>query len=277
MLGQTDLGAQAVCAGDAVVAARGAGDRALEAEALSLVCFNSYFRGVPEEGVAPGAEAVAIARQLGDLVVLGQALLFSVALVHVDDTAAAEAIYREALSVVERSGDLFTTSFLRNNYGCLLLLEGRVAEARQQLEAALSLTRTLVPRRTPGTLNNLGIVLYKEGDPGGAAALFTEALRTSRLCGDVSAPAYALLGLAWVATGAGDDERAALLHGGADSRLEAHGGAWESPEKEYRDEDIATLGNRMGPDFASFYDRGRAAAHDEIVDLALDRQRTTPV
>jgi tetratricopeptide (TPR) repeat protein len=218
---------------------------------------------------------VAIARQLGDLVILGQALLFSVALVHADDTEAAEAIYREALSVVERSGDLFTTSFLRNNYGCLLLLEGRVAEARQQLEAALAITRTLVPRRTPGTLNNLGIVLFREGDLAGAASLFTDALRTSRLSGDVSAPAYALLGLAWLATHAGDDERAALLHGGADTWLDAHGGAWESPEKEYREQDLATLGARLGPDLARHYDRGRTSSQDEIVALALERT-TTP-
>jgi predicted ATPase/class 3 adenylate cyclase len=275
MLGQSDLVAQAACARQAVDVAREAGDRQLEAEALSLVCFNAYFRGVPEEGLGPGLEAVAIARQLGDLVVLGQALLFHAAVVHVDDVAAAEAIYMEALSVVEQSGDLFTNSFLRNNYGCLLLLEGRVAEARQQLEEALVITRTLVPRRTPGTLNNLGMVLFREGDNTGAASLFIDALRTSRLSGDVSAPAYSLLGLAWLATLAGDVERAAVLHGGADTRLAAHRGAWESPEKEYRDNDIAALRERLGADFERLYDTGIAASHDDIVDLALGR-RTIP-
>jgi len=275
MLGQSDLAAQAACARRAVDVAREAGDRELEAEALSLVCFNAYFRGVPGEGLGPGAEAVTIARQLGDLVILGQALLFYAAVVYVDDGEAAEAIYREALVVVDQSGDLFTTSFLRNNYGCLLLLDGRVADARRELEAALAITRTLVPRRTPGTLNNLGMVLFKEGDNAGATSLFTDALRTSRLSGDVSAPAYALLGLAWVATLAGDDERATILHGGADARLAAHGGAWESPEKEYRDHDLGTLRARLGADFDPLYDNGRAMPDDAMVDLALGRLTRT--
>ena len=48
---------------------------------------------------------------------------------------AAEAIYQEALSVVEQSGDLFITSFLRNNYACLLLLEGRVADSAPALRS----------------------------------------------------------------------------------------------------------------------------------------------
>ena len=271
ILGQTDLRAQAACAHEAVSVAREAQDRELEAEALSLVCYNAYFRGALEEGLELGAEAVAIARQLGDLVVLGQALLAYAAVVYADDAKAAEPIYREALSVVEQSGDLFTTSFLRNNYACLLLLEDRVAEARLQFEAALAITRTLVPRRTPGTLNNLGLVLLKEGDDAGAASLFTDGLRTSRLSGDVSAPAYSTLGLACIATRAGDVERAAILHGGANALLEAHGGAWESPEKDYRDLDIANLRSRLDASFERFYETGVAMHRDEIVDLALRR------
>ena len=272
MLGQSDLSAQATCARMAVEVARDAGNRELEAEALSLVCYNAYFRGALEEGLALGAEAVAIARQLEDLVVLGQALLAYAAVVYVDDTEAAEAIYREALSVVEQSGDLFTTSFLRNNYACLLLLEDRVAEARHQFEAALTITRTLVPRRTPGTLNNLGLVLLKEGDNAGAAALFTDGLRTSRLAGDVSAPAYSTLGLACLATLAGDLETAAVLHGGANALLEAHGGAWESPEKEYRDDDIRILRARLGAAFETHYESGSSKQRDEIVELVLGRR-----
>ncbi len=125
MLGQSDLTAQATCAQMAVEVAREAGNRELEAEALSLVCYNAYFRDALEEGLALGAEAVAIARQLEDLVVLGQALLAYAAVVYVDDTKGAEAIYREALSVVERSGDLFTASFLRNNYRVLAIARGQ--------------------------------------------------------------------------------------------------------------------------------------------------------
>jgi tetratricopeptide (TPR) repeat protein len=272
MLGQSDLVAQATCARMAVEVAREAGNRQLEAEALSVVCYNAYFREALEEGLALGAEAVAIARQLEDLVVLGQALLAYAAVVYVDDTEGAEAIYREALSVVEQSGDLFTASFLRNNYACLLLLEDRVAEARQQFEAALTITRTLVPRRTPGTLNNLGLVLLKEGDNAGAAELFTDGLRTSRLAGDVSAPAYSTLGLACLATLAGDLETAAILHGGANALLEAHGGAWESPEKEYRDDDIGILRARLGSAFESLYETGGSKHRDEIVELALSRR-----
>ena len=62
-----------------------------------------------------------------------------------------------------------------------------------------------------------------------------------------------------------------LLHGAANALLEAHGGAWESPEKEYRDDDIANLRVQLDTDFDRLYDKGRTAPHEEIAELALGR------
>jgi predicted ATPase/class 3 adenylate cyclase len=267
-----DLVDQTNCVREAIDAARAAGDRRLEAEALGLLCMVAYFRGEVAEGLESGARAVAIARELGDLVLLGSTLTEYASAVQVNDMAAGEALFREGLEVAERSGDVSTALALHSNYGCCLLQEGRMAEARHQLEMALALART--PRGVSILLSNLGFVQLQEGDIGGAASNFTEALRLARLSGYLRSLSYVTLGLALCASRSDDIDRAVVLHGGAAALLEALGATgWERPEEDYRERDISKLRTSAGSKFDHFYEAGFAMSHDEIVDLALAGNR----
>ena len=266
-----DFEAQAACALEAVEVARELGDQAIEAEALFLVCRGRYYRGVAVEALGPGAEAVAIARRLGDPVLLGESLLFYAAAVSVDDPTESAAVYEEVLSLAQQTGDLYVATSAHNDYGCLLLHMGSVAEARKQLEKALVGARTSFPGRTATVLGNLGFVLLEEGNTAGVASMFSECLRETHRTGDVWSQPYSMLGIACCATRLDDFDRAAILHGGAAALLDSCGGAWESPEKEYRETDISILLDRLGADFERLYEVGRAMTLDDIVDLGLGR------
>jgi hypothetical protein len=147
-----------------------------------------------------------------------------------------------------------------------------MAEARHQLEMALALART--PRGVSILLSNLGFVQLQEGDIGGAASNFTEALRLARLSGYLRSLSYVTLGLALCASRSDDIDRAVVLHGGAAALLEALGATgWERPEEDYRERDISKLRTSAGSKFDHFYEAGFAMSHDEIVDLALAGNR----
>jgi hypothetical protein len=96
-------------------------------------------------------------------------------------------------------------------------------------------------------------------------------VRENWLTGDAYGAAEGVLGLARCASSAGDDTRAATLHGGADALLnELPGGAWGEDESD-RERDMALLRGRMKGEFERYYDEGRSMSPDEIVDLALGR------
>jgi predicted ATPase/class 3 adenylate cyclase len=267
-----DFEAQAACALEAVEAARELGDEALEAAALFLVCRGAYYRGVAVEGLGPGAEAVSIARRLGDPVLLGESLLYYAAAVSVDDPTGSVGVYKEVIALSQQSGDLYVATSAYNDYGCLLLHMGNVAEARKQLEKALAGAQTSFPWRTATVLGNLGFVLLAEDDSAGVASMFSDCLRATYRTGDVWSQPYSMLGIACCATRLGDFDRATILHGGATALLDSCGGVWENPEKGYRDRDIAILRDRLGVDFERLYEVGRAMNLDDIVDLGLGRQ-----
>jgi predicted ATPase/class 3 adenylate cyclase len=257
------------CAFDAVDAARQTRDRALEAEALGLLCFDNVFRGTASEGRGPGTQALALARELGDPVLLGQTLLFLAQATPWDATDAVEPLYLEGLRVVQKSHDAFIEMFLRGCYGAFLVSEDRLTEARQQLGSALVLARTMSPRLVTTIIGELGFVMLSEGDLLGAGLNLRKAVREYWLTGDAYGAAEGVLGLARCASSVGDDARAATLYGGADALLdELPGGAWSEDDLD-PERDMAQLRGRMKGEFERYYDEGRSMSPDEVVDLAL--------
>ncbi len=254
---------------EAVEAARAAGDRTLEAEALGLECYMAYFRGSASDGLGPGTEAVAIARDLDDDALLAETLMYLASAKHED------AIFTEALSAVDHAGTRTIAQGLHGNYACFLLDEGRVVEARQHWERSLELNTASSQRRYRFIMTNLAYVLLEERDRVRAESCFVDGLRAARLSGGTHEAAYNTLGLGICASLSGALERAAILHGGADVLLEGCGAEWEYPEKKYRDRDIAELQERLGSDFERLYGEGRVLPYEEIVHLALSQQRSS--
>jgi tetratricopeptide (TPR) repeat protein len=245
----------------------------LLAEALAWLCCACYFTGDYEEGFPLGAEAVALARTLGDDVFLGQSLLMFLLCSHRVDPAPTEALITEALGATRRSGDQYITMFVRNNAGVYALEAGDMAAARAHLEEARQATPTNAPM-TSNILVNLGWVEREEGNPEDAISKFQDGLRTSRRNGDHAGSAYASLGLACLAADRGDWSQGATLHGISQAIFDRTGEKCQEPEDTYRRRSIAAARAQLGEEeFERLYTEGRISSFDDAVDLALGTVR----
>ena len=269
MLAPFDLVGEAECAHQAVEFAQRAGDCLLKAEGLGLVSYNAQFRGMAAEAIKPATQAVAIAREAGDLTALGQSLLVLGSVVgSMSELEESEVVLREAIAVMGQSGDSFVASGAHCNLANMLLISGRRDDARYHFEVALHLERLSAPRASI-MRTMLAFIMVEDGDIVHAASGFAEAIRLNSLRGYLGNVAPGLLGLALCATSEKDVERAAILHGCSTAMLQAWGGEWDSPEKEYRGRDLGVLQGALGDDFEYLYSKGAAMSTDEVVKFAL--------
>jgi predicted ATPase len=241
--------------------------------ALWATCGALSFAGEFERGLAFGTECVERARLLGDDVLLGEAL----SILHLASQGVAvsdsEVIFSEAIACLDRSGDLFMRAVLLNNAGGQALRMGNIHAARERLEEASEL------------MGRIGLALYhvkinlaflvREEDAGAAALpLLQDALRMNRRTGDYFGLAYATLGLACLAGDAADWERAARLHGAAQTLLERIGQPWLLGYDRFRQTSIDTISARLGQkEFRRSYTKGCELDFDEAMALA---HRTVP-
>ncbi len=253
--------------------ARPLDDPPLLVEALAWLCCACYFTGDYEEGFPLGAEAVALARTLGDDVLLGQSLLLYLLCSHRLEPAHSDALITEALAATQRSGDQFVSMILRNNAGVYALEAGDMAAARAHLEEARRATPAYATTRS-NILVNLGWVEREEGNSGDSTTSFQDALRTSRRNGDHAGSAYASLGLACLAGDRGDWPQGATLHGVSRALFDRTGEKCQEPEDSYRRRSMAEARAQLGEEeFERLYAEGRRVGFDQAVDLALGRVR----
>jgi len=257
------LGAQAVDF------ARQCADGHLLADSLAvLACFYS-FAGEPEPGLPLGEEAVQHARGLADDVLLGWSLMAYLLVSEPFGPARTGELFSEAIACTERSGDLLVAGLLHNNAGAHALRDGNITAARAHLERAGQAMEEIGASNQFVSVN-LGWVLRQEDDPHGAQAIFEACLRTSRRSGERSALAYASLGLACVAADLADWDRAARLHGAAQTLIERTGEPWQDPESGYRLDSLDTARASLGSErFEQAYAVGMALSLDQALDLAL--------
>jgi hypothetical protein len=106
----------------------------------------------------------------------------------------------------------------------------------------------------------LGFASYLADADGDAQALFEQSLTIAQRSGDPLMVAYSQLGLALIASRAGDAHRAAMLHGAADAIHDRLGTRFDSLESRLREADLALLRATLGDAvFQSAYDDGYAA------------------
>lgn len=253
----------------AVDLARRSDDLAFQADALALWSRSLAIVGDDERALVTGAEALELARQLDDQVLLGSVLRFYANALELTADPTAEDVYVEALEVVDGTGDRITAEALHNNYTLLLIARGELDEAQRHLEQALDLVGTELSRRSETQYLNLAWVHLQRGDAGPAASLLRDVLRMCRLHGLSADAPYAVLGLACCATRLGHPELAARLHGGADGLLEPTSDQWELMEVGIREDDVARLRGDLRGEFDVLYAEGRALEGADIVRLAL--------
>jgi predicted ATPase/class 3 adenylate cyclase len=252
----------------AVQVARGLGDDRLLITALAELCSTHFFAGEPDIGLPFGQESVERARPLGDDVLLAASLLLYRQAIGLAESGQ---LFGEAIACTERSGDHLTNSWLHNDAGYAALAAGDFPAARAHLDAAahagqaIGFENTMVPE-------NLALVLRAEGDPDGARSAFGAGLRISRRNGDNSGMAYAILGLACLAGDAGDWDRAAVLHGAAQTFLDRTGNPWQGLEARNRRDSLAQVRAHLGDEqLERAYAQGMALSLEKALHLALGK------
>ncbi len=269
LLGLLDRRLELATISDALDQARRAGARSLEAEVLSRYARALSDNGSDEVALVEGSEAVALARQINDPVLLGLVLQQYADVLDEAGDKGAEDVYLEALALTEHSGDIQTEGKIHNNYAFVLMDRGNLTDARRHLGKALHQTGNTLNARTAAIYGSLGWMLLQEGDPQRSVSYQSDVLRSARLDGITWVLPYSVLSLACCATQLGAPERAALLHGGADALLSAVSDQWEVFEGKIRERDIAVLRERLGDEFDRLYAEGLTLPHDEVIKQAL--------
>jgi predicted ATPase/class 3 adenylate cyclase len=173
----------------------------------------------------------------------------------------------EAIRLYTSSGDNWRLSLTYNNVANNEVVAGDLVAARSCLES--SLEKALLPQNRAYALSNLGLVCLLEGKPDDAGVLLHQCLRQLVRIGLFVIVPYVLIGLALCAGAAEELERAAMLHGAADSTIADQGRPYEPVEADLRERHVVKLRERMGAAFEEAYNRGRAMGRLEAVSFAM--------
>jgi hypothetical protein len=138
---------------------------------------------------------------------------------------------------------------------------GEIGVARERLTEAVRLAQEIGDRRGLSSyLCTLGFASHLDNADDDARETFEQSLAIAHRDGDQLMVAYAYLGLALIASRAGDPQTAATLHGTADAIHNHLGTRFDSLESELRDADLARVRTALGPGpFETAYNAGQAS------------------
>jgi len=264
---------------EALQIARGIGDDAVAADALSQLWWLSFEQGDLPAALAQIDEAVRLARAAGDprliAYVLGRRAVFES---EAGDLDAAFADNQEAITLSRAAGDTYRLAITLANLGFDEHAAGELGAARAHLQEASTLADNHgYQNMSTGLWQNLGLVDLIDADPRAARRHFLDSLHTARITGVKSYVHGALLGLALAAGADGDPTTAATLHGIADEHYEQAGRGFEAIEAELRDRGHAQLRARLGDaTFDAAYARGRTLSQADAIALATTATEPDP-
>jgi predicted ATPase/class 3 adenylate cyclase len=262
--------AASACGERAVAAAHASGDDLLAAEAhTALGMALSKLRDARAVGHLD--QAVHSARRTSNRRVLADALWaqgYGIGLTYRDssDRAAGRASSEESLVLLRANGDLNGMSKALNSLAIMAMLDRDLTAARRHLEEAADLHRRLGAFAIVSGEINLGLVTVALRDHEAAGRHLTEALRMARQAGEREDFPYILLGCALLASGRGQHDRAATLHGAADAAIQRLDLTFEPLEAGMRGDDHEHLRATLGDSaFGLAYKQG----HDLTLAAAL--------
>jgi predicted ATPase/class 3 adenylate cyclase len=271
-----ELASAAQYAERGVQIARTIGNRHLEAEALGVLAAARYPL-VSRTALGVATEAVAIARELGDVQLLGELLDISAIGAPAEQQ---RSICLEALSCSRQAGDDMVACIeLSALYG-LELRAGRIKSAHRYMDQALELAERISGDFVLyGLRTDLGLVLLIEGRPAEAEPVIRKCLLVARRIGPGVDASELLVGAACCATWRGDYDKAARLHGAADTdiktALRVGSISWSEAEKGLQEKDQAKLRELLGDQaYVYAFRSGAALSAAAAVELALGRAAT---
>jgi tetratricopeptide (TPR) repeat protein len=251
--------AAAARAQEALAIAEALADQHLRAEALHVLATVNGFRGDAQAHLELTGEGLALAMVISDSHLTAVLLIergSSPQLSHAERARTNE----RSLELSRRAGNKVLHLRTLNNLGYLEMEAGEIRSARTRLTEGIRLAREIGDRRGLSfNLCTLGFASYLDNADADARAMFDQSLAIAQRNGDQLMVAYSHLGLALVASRAGDAQTAATLHGAADAIHDKLGTSFDSLEAQLRDTDLARVRASLGDTaFQTAYDAGRA-------------------
>jgi predicted ATPase/class 3 adenylate cyclase len=260
----------------ALAMARQLGSQRLEARALNLLGGAAFRARDRAEVRRLAEEAVAIAREVGDVQLLGEQLLQLASAIPADDESGI--VRHEVLACCQQSGDeLIAGVTLQQLYG-QELRAGLIDEASSRLEQSLAIAERLGADMFIYFVRaDLSLLRLIQGRHEDAAPMVRWCLMVARRVGVRIDASELLLAAACCAAWQGDRLRAAQLHGAADTDIAAavEVGAigMTAPEQDLRERAQARLRAELGDAaYEQAYAAGAILSPTAAVELALNRE-----
>jgi tetratricopeptide (TPR) repeat protein len=223
-------------------------------------------------------ESVPIWRDLGDVWGLAEAL-HRLALVAYrrGDYEAASSLMEEALIIQRQLGDKQWIAYSLHSLGLFALAQGDIDRARPFLEQDLVLFRELGDKSgIVLSLQYQGFFAQLRGDDVQAQSFFEQGLTLARETGPRWVNSNYLLGLAGLAAGQDQHERAARLCGAAKANLAASASYWDAFETAYYERIVALACVALGEEaFALAQAKGQALTLEQAIAYALEKPPPT--
>jgi predicted ATPase/class 3 adenylate cyclase len=257
--------------------ARELGDRRTEGRALKDLALAAFYAERDHAAVRRLTEqAMAIARQTDDAASVSMlASLLAVITPSYDERGR---LYQEALSYCQQSGDLLLAASVQTNLFGIDLRSGRLGDARARLQQAIADAEELgAVTLLAGMLAKLAILLFSQGEPDEAVRAVRRALLLTRRIGDpMGVTCDLLLGAACSASWQGQPQRAARLHGAAETARNAAMDLgtfeWTDAELRLHEQDQAKLRGLLGEgSYGEAFRSGAGLSSVRAVEIALSR------
>lgn len=221
-------------------------DDHLRAEALHVLALISESRGDEQAHFKLTGEALALATAQADAHLTALLLMTRGSSPYLSRAERARTVGK-SLSLAHQTGNKALYLGALNNLSYLEMEEGALAAARARLADGVRLAREIGARRGLSLIScTLGFASYLDNADAEAREMFEQSLAIAQRSGDQLMVAHAQLGLALIATRAGDAHAAAALHGAADAIHDRLGTRFDSLESRLRDADLARLRAELG-------------------------------
>jgi predicted ATPase/DNA-binding SARP family transcriptional activator len=251
--------AAAARADEALAIARALADEHLRAEALHVLALINESRGNEQAHLDLTAEGLALAKALADPHLTALFLMTRGSSPHLSHAERARTV-EKSLELSRQAGNKVLYLHTLNNLSYLEMEGGEISVPRARLAEAVRLAREISDGRGLSSHScTLGFASYLDNDDTHARTMFDQSLAIAQRNGNQVMVAYADLGLALVASRAGDAHRAATLHGAADAIHDKLGTRFDRLEARLRDADLTRLRAALGDTaFDAAYNAGRS-------------------
>ena len=241
-----EYNAAAARAQEALAIARALADEHLRAEALHVLALINGSRGNEQAHLELTGQGLELATALADPHLTALLLMTRGSSPHLSHAERARTVER-SLELSRQAGNKVLYLGTLNNLSYLEMEHGEISVARARLAEAIRLAREIGDRRGLSSHScTLGFASYLDNADTDARAMFDHSLAIAQRNGDQLMVAYTHLGLALIASRAGDAQTAATLHGVADAIHDKLGTRFDSLESRLRDADLTRLRAALG-------------------------------